>query len=69
MVTYLGELEVAIPRGWEGSFEPQLAPKGKRRLSGLDERVIALDVRGMTVREGQAFLEEQYRVEVSPELI
>ena len=69
VATDFGELEVAIPRDREGSFEPQLVPKGERRLSGFDERIIALYARGMTVREIQAFLEEQYKVEVSPELI
>ena len=69
MVAYLGDLEVAIPRDWEGSFELQLVPNGERRLSGFDGRIIAQDARCITEREIQAFLEEHYRVEVSPELI
>jgi putative transposase len=64
-----GAVEIAVPRDRAGSFEPQLVPKGERRLAGFDERVIALYARGMTVREIQAFLQEQYRVEVSPDLI
>lgn len=69
VMTDVGELEVAIPRDREGSFTPQLVPKHERRLKGFDERIIAMYARGMTVREIQAFLEEQYGVEVSPELI
>jgi putative transposase len=64
-----GAVEIAVPRDRAGSFEPQLVPKGERRLAGFDERVIALYARGMTVREIQAFLQEQYGVEVSPDLI
>ena len=64
-----GTVEIAVPRDRTGSFEPQLVPKGERRLAGFDERVIALYARGMTVREIQAFLQEQYRTEVSPDLI
>ena len=37
LATDLGELEIAIPCDREGSFEPQLVPKGERRLSGFDE--------------------------------
>lgn len=64
-----GAVEIAVPRDRAGSFAPQLVPKGERRLAGFDERVIALYARGMTVREIQAFLQEQYGVEVSPDLI
>lgn len=64
-----GAVEIAVPRDRAGSFAPQLVPKGERRLAGFDERVIALYARGMTVREIQAFVQEQYGVEVSPDLI
>src|SRR5262245_30477226 len=68
-----GAVEIAVPRDRAGSFAPQLVPKGPRghprRLAGFDERVIALYARGLTVREIQAFLQEQYGVEVSPDLI
>lgn len=45
-----GEIDIEIPRDWNGDFEPQLIRKGQRRLPGFDERVIALS-RGMTTRE------------------
>jgi putative transposase len=43
--------------------------KGQSRLSGLDEKSIALYARGMSVRDIQAQLQEMYGVEVSPTLI
>jgi transposase-like protein len=46
-----------------------MVPKGCRRLAGLDEKIIGLYARGMTMREIRGYLEEQYGVEVSPELI
>ena len=64
-----GEMEIAVPRDRAGTFEPLMVPKGRRRLVGLDEKIIGLYARGMTMREIRAFLEEQYGVEVSPELI
>jgi len=63
------EIEIAVPRDRNGSFEPQLVPKGVRRLPGFDERIVSLYARGMTVREIQGHLEEIYGVEVSPDLI
>jgi putative transposase len=69
VVTENGALDIEVPRDRAGTFEPQLVPKGERRLSGFDERIVALYARGMTVREIQAFVEEQYGVAVSPELI
>ena len=67
--TDAGEVEIEIPRDREGTFEPQLVPKGQRRLPGFDEKVIALYARGMTTRDIQAHLKEIYKVEVSPSLI
>jgi putative transposase len=64
-----GELAIEIPRDRTGEFEPQLVPKGQRRLPGFDEKVIALYARGMTTREIQGHLQEIYGVEVSPTLI
>jgi putative transposase len=64
-----GEVEIAVPRDRQGSFEPQLVRKHQTRWNGLDEKIIALYARGMTVRDIQAQLEEMYGVDVSPGLI
>lgn len=64
-----GEMTIEVPRDRKGDFEPQLVPKGQRRLPGFDEKVIALYARGMTTREIQGHLQEIYNVEVSPALI
>ena len=37
-----GEMELAIPRDRQGSFEPQLVRKHQTRWDGLDEKIIAL---------------------------
>ncbi len=64
-----GEMTIEVPRDRNAEFEPQLVPKGQRRLPGFDEKVIALYARGMTTREIQGHLQELYNVEVSPALI
>ncbi len=64
-----GELDLAVPRGRNGTFEPAIVPKGERRLEGFDERIVSLYARGMSVREIRGHLEELYGVSVSPDLI
>jgi putative transposase len=64
-----GPVAIAVPRDRAGSFEPRLIAKGQRRFEGFDEKIIAMYARGMSVREIQGFLLDQYKVEVSPDLI
>ncbi|RKP43408.1 IS256 family transposase, partial [Pararobbsia silviterrae] len=69
VLTEDGPLRVEIPRDRNGSFEPILIPKHERRFTGFDDKIIAMYARGMTVREIQGFLAEQYGTEVSPDFI
>ena len=64
-----GPIRVEVPRDRDGSYEPILIPKHERRFTGFDDKIIAMYARGMTVREIQGFLAEQYGTEVSPEFI
>ncbi|MGF1553077.1 MAG: IS256 family transposase, partial [Paracoccaceae bacterium] len=64
-----GALGIEVPRDCEGSFEPQLIAKGQTRIDGLDEKIIALYARGMSVRDLRGHLEDLYGLEVSPDLI
>jgi putative transposase len=69
VLTDEGAVNLDVPRDRAGTFEPVLIPKHERRLTGFDDKILALYARGMTVREIQAFLHERYAVEVSPDLI
>jgi transposase-like protein len=64
-----GPQRIDVPRDRSGSFEPLLIPKHERRFTGFDDKIVALYARGMTRREIQGVLVEQYGTEVSPELI
>ena len=59
-----GKVEIAIPRDWQGTFEPRLMAKGQKRFEGFDEKILGMDARGMTGREIQGLLPDQYPVEV-----
>ena len=64
-----GDLDLAIPRDRNGDFEPILVPKHQRRLSGLDEKILAMYARGTSTRDISAQLEELYGAKVSASLI
>ncbi|MFZ5508139.1 MAG: IS256 family transposase, partial [Pseudomonadota bacterium] len=64
-----GPVRIDVPRDRQGSFEPVLIPKHERRFTGFDDKIVALYARGMTMREIQGLLAEQYGTEVSPEFI
>ena len=69
MITDTGAVRLEIPREPEGSFEPELIGKHQRRLTGFDDKIIAMPARCMTVREIQGFMAEMYAVDVFPDLI
>ena len=64
-----GAMEIAVPRDRAGTFEPVLIAKGQKRFEGFDEKIIAMYARGMSVREIQGFLLDQYKVEVGHDFI
>ena len=50
VLTDAGALRLGIPRDRQGTFEPQLIGKHERRLTGFDDKIVAMYARGMTVR-------------------
>jgi transposase-like protein len=69
VLTEDGPVRLELSRDRDGTYEPILIPKHERRFTGFDDKIIAMYARGMTVREIQGFLAEQYGTEVSPEFI
>jgi putative transposase len=65
----MGELALDTPRDRQGTFEPQLIAKHQRRLSGFDEKILALYAKGMTTRDIQDVVKQLYGVDVSPTLV
>jgi putative transposase len=69
VATEVGDVPLAVPRDRQGSFEPQLVPKGARRAGGLDEMIISLYAGGMTVRDIQHHLARTIGTELSHDTI
>ena len=62
-------LSIEVPRDRDGDYEPQLIPKGVRRFSGFDDKIISLYGRGMTYSEIQEHIKEIYHTDISKDLI
>jgi len=65
----LGDMDITVPRDRNGEFEPQMVPKGHRRIDGFDDKILALYARGMSTRDIQDHLRDIYGSDVSPTLI
>ena len=64
-----GPISIVVPRDREGSFEPQIVRKRQRRLTGVDDMVVALSAKGLTNGEICAHLGEVYGASVSRQTI
>ena len=64
-----GDLNINVPRDRAAEFEPLLVQKYKRRLEGIDDAVLALYSRGMSMRDIRATISELYHQDLSEELI
>lgn len=60
-----GELEIEVPRDRNSTFEPVLVPKRSRFVEGVEEIIISLYARGMSVRDIETQIREIYGVNVS----
>jgi putative transposase len=65
VLTTGGSLDLEVPRDRNGSFEPVIVPKGKRRLGQVEDMILSLYARGMTTRDISAHLDEVYGATVS----
>lgn len=64
-----GEIDVAIPRDRDGTFEPQLVKKRERLLKGSEDLILSLYTKGMSVRDIQNHLDDLYGYQLSEQTI
>ena len=69
VLTEIGPVEIEVPRDRDGSFEPVIVLKRKRRLDGIDQIVFSLSARGLTTGEIAAHFDEVYGAKVSKDTI
>jgi transposase-like protein len=64
-----GHVQIEVPRARAGTFAPQIVRKRQRRLTGVDEMVLSLYVKGLTTGEISAHFAEVYGASVSKETV
>lgn len=69
LITDNGLITIDVPRDREAKFEPTLIPKRQTRVDGLDQKIISLYAKGMSLSDIKIQIEELYGAEVSESLI
>jgi len=64
-----GEIDVTVPRDRNGSFDPVIVKKYERTLGPIEDKIISMYAKGMTVRDIQSHVQEFYGLDVSASLI
>lgn len=64
-----GEAEIKVPRDRHGTFEPALVPKRHNIIEGLENIIISLYAKGMSVSDIEEQVRELYDFEVSTSTI
>ena len=64
-----GNIDVAIPRDRQASFDPQLVKKREVILDGSEDLILSLYTKGMSVRDIQNHLDDLYGYELSTQTI
>lgn len=61
VLTEAGPVELEVPRDRDSSFEPKIVAKRQWRLSSVEDMVISLSAKGLTIGEIAAHLAEVVR--------
>src|SRR5512141_2147628 len=64
--TSTGETTIQVPRDRNGEYEPQVVKKHVANTNELEDKIIGMYAKGMSVRDIQDTLKELYGVDVSP---
>ena len=64
-----GEIALSVPRDREGEFEPSVVKKHQKEVTGIEEQILSLYAKGVSVRDIQEHLNQLYGVDISPTLI
>lgn len=69
LITEGGVLELEVPRDRNAEFTPALVPKRQTRIDGLDQKILSLYAKGMSLSDIKIQIQELYGAEISESLI
>lgn len=64
-----GEFEVDVPQDRQSTFEPQVVPKRKKDISGIEDKIISMYAKGMTTTQISEMVEDIYGFEISEGMV
>mgnify|MGYP005769591411 CR=1 FL=1 len=64
-----GEITISMPRDRDGSFEPTIIGKRQRVLNDIDDSIICMYAKGMSLSDITDIVKETYKIEVSTSFI
>jgi len=67
--TRLGETELTVPRDRNGEFEPRIIKKYETTSNQLEDQIIAMYAKGMSVRDIEDHMRDIYGIDVSPSMV
>lgn len=67
--TTYGDVEIAVPRDRDATFDPQAVPKRTKDVSGIEGKVLSMYARGMSERDIADTIEDIYGFDISHETI
>ena len=65
LISSQGEIDIFIPRDRDSSFEPIVIPKYKRIIGDLEDIILSMYAKGVTVRDIQNHIEDIYGFQIS----
>lgn len=67
--TSYGESEIRVPRDRDASFNPMLVPKRENMVEGIEEIIVSMYAKGMSVADIESQVRDLYNFEVSTSTI
>ena len=69
LITDNGPIIIDVPRDRQAEFEPALIPKRQVRVDGLDQKILSLYAKGMSLSDIKLQIQELYGADISESLI
>lgn len=63
--TSYGESEIKVPRDRDASFNPMIVPKRESMVEGIEEVIVSLYAKGMSVSDIEEQIKDVYKFEIS----
>lgn len=67
--TSYGEADIRVPRDRDTSFNPMIVPKRESTVEGIEEVIVSLYAKGMSVSDIESQIKDVYKFEVSSSTI